>query len=156
MYLPFSMFSIKSLLRFTAPLSPSILLSFFYVSKHIVFWPISFLIYFYLPFILYFIFSLYLPLISYFVLSSYLPVRNILTALNTNTACRQQIYTLERLRANLRFSWGRGGSARRIKMKWNITSFAKNYEQNGLMFFRYYGKHLHVNSWQKLFWGQQL
>jgi len=52
---------------------------------------------------------------------------------------------------------GGGRSSRRIKMKWDITSFAKNYEQNGLMFFRYYyGKHLHVNSWQKFFGGQQL
>jgi len=66
MHLLVSVFSIKSLLPFTALLLTSIILYFFYVSKHIVFWLIPFLIYFYLPFILYFVFSLYLPLISYF------------------------------------------------------------------------------------------
>ena len=82
MYLLLSVFSIKSLLPFSAPLLPSILLSFFCASNNIVFWLISFLICFYLPIILYFIFSLYLLLTSYFAFPTYLPVWNSWTALH--------------------------------------------------------------------------
>jgi len=66
MYLLVSVFSIKSLLPFTAPLLPSLLLYFFYVSKHIVFWLISFLIYFYLLslFISFFLFTYFSLVIS--------------------------------------------------------------------------------------------